>query len=93
MARVDYDTEGLDPPILTVEEAVEKSSFIDIPPFLKPQEVGDFSKGMAEADHQILSAEVLVVNLLLFLCTWQNFNLFHQLSKHFSSYLVMVAIR
>lgn len=59
MALVDYDTEGLDPPILTVEEAVKKSSFFDAPPHLHPKKVGDFSKGMAEADHKILSAEVL----------------------------------
>ncbi|CAA0805951.1 Abscisic-aldehyde oxidase [Striga hermonthica] len=57
-AVIDYDTEGLDPPILTVEEAVERSSFIDIPPFIYPGKVGDFSKGMAEADHKILSAEI-----------------------------------
>ncbi|GFP91164.1 indole-3-acetaldehyde oxidase [Phtheirospermum japonicum] len=57
-AQVDYDTEGLDPPILTVEEAVERSSFFDVPPFICPQKVGDFSKGMAEADHKILSAEI-----------------------------------
>ncbi|KAL3828644.1 hypothetical protein ACJIZ3_017446 [Penstemon smallii] len=58
MALVDYDTEGLDPPILTVEEAVQKSSFFDVPPFMHPAQVGDFSKGMAEADHKILSAEI-----------------------------------
>ncbi|KAG8388873.1 hypothetical protein BUALT_Bualt02G0170300 [Buddleja alternifolia] len=57
-AIVSYDTDGLGPPILTVEEAVERSSFFDVPPFLYPQEVGDFSKGMAEADHKILSAEI-----------------------------------
>ncbi|CAA0805958.1 Abscisic-aldehyde oxidase [Striga hermonthica] len=57
-AVIDYDTEGLDPPILTVEDAVERSSFIDIPPFIYPAKVGDFSKGMAEADHKILSAEI-----------------------------------
>ncbi|KAL7152035.1 hypothetical protein ABFS83_04G070400 [Erythranthe nasuta] len=57
-AVVDYDTEGLDPPILTVEEAVEKSSFFDVPPFAYPKQVGDFAKGMAEADHTILSAEI-----------------------------------
>ncbi|KAL0459046.1 UNVERIFIED_CONTAM: Aldehyde oxidase 4 [Sesamum latifolium] len=57
-ALVEYDTEGLDPPILTVEEAVERSSFFDVPPYLYPQKVGDFSKGMAEADHKILSAEI-----------------------------------
>ncbi|KAL0419431.1 UNVERIFIED_CONTAM: Abscisic-aldehyde oxidase [Sesamum radiatum] len=57
-ALVEYDTEGLDPPILTVEEAVERSSFFDVPPYLYPQQVGDFSKGMAEADHKILSAKI-----------------------------------
>ncbi|KAL2239999.1 UNVERIFIED_CONTAM: Indole-3-acetaldehyde oxidase [Sesamum indicum] len=57
-ARVDYNTEGLDPPILTVDEAVKKSSFFDVPPHFSPKEVGDFSKGMAEADQKILSAEI-----------------------------------
>ncbi|GER55010.1 aldehyde oxidase [Striga asiatica] len=57
-AVIDYDTEGLDPPILTVEEAVERLSFIDVPSYLRPQEVGDFSEGMAEADHKILSAKL-----------------------------------
>ncbi|KAL8144073.1 hypothetical protein V2J09_017105 [Rumex salicifolius] len=58
LAVVEYDTEGLDPPILTVEEAVEKSSFFQVPPFLNPKQVGDFSKGMDEADHKILSAKM-----------------------------------
>lgn len=57
-AVVKYDVQNMDPPILTVEEAVRRSSFIDVPPFLQPKPVGDFSKGMAEADHQILSAEI-----------------------------------
>ncbi|MCD7452729.1 aryl-alcohol oxidase 2 [Datura stramonium] len=57
MAIVEYDTENIDAPILTVEEAVQKSSFFQVPPFLYPKQVGDFSKGMAEADHKILSAE------------------------------------
>ncbi|KAL0437113.1 UNVERIFIED_CONTAM: Indole-3-acetaldehyde oxidase [Sesamum radiatum] len=57
-AHMDYDTEGLDPPILTVDEAVKNSSFFDVPPHSSPKEVGDFSKGMAEADHKILSAEI-----------------------------------
>ena len=72
-ALVEYDTANVDSPILTVEEAVEKSSFIQIPPFLYPKQVGDFSKGMAEADHKILSAEVLYISVLFtffngFLC-------------------------
>lgn len=59
-ALVDYDTQGLDPPILTVQEAVKRSSFFDVPPYVCPQTVGDFSKGMTEADHNILSAEVIL---------------------------------
>ncbi|XP_022898972.1 indole-3-acetaldehyde oxidase-like [Olea europaea var. sylvestris] len=57
-ALVDYDTESLDSPILTVEEAVKRSSFFEVPPFLYPEKVGDFSEGMAEADHKILNAEI-----------------------------------
>ena len=56
---VDYDTENLEPPILTVEDAIERSSFFEIPTFLNPEHVGDFNEGMAAADHKILSAEVL----------------------------------
>nr|GLL32431.1 abscisic-aldehyde oxidase-like [Ipomoea trifida] len=58
IAIVEYDKENLDPPILTVEDAVKKSSFFEVPPFLYPKNVGDFSKGMAEADHKILSAKI-----------------------------------
>ncbi|KAI7725037.1 hypothetical protein M8C21_029808 [Ambrosia artemisiifolia] len=57
-AMVDYDIDDLEQPILTVEQAVEKSSFFEVPPFLTPSQVGNFSKGMAESDHQIHSAEV-----------------------------------
>ncbi|CAI9105911.1 OLC1v1004938C1 [Oldenlandia corymbosa var. corymbosa] len=57
-ALVNYETKDLDPPILTVEEAVKKSSLFKIPPFLCPQQVGDISKGMAEADLNILSTEL-----------------------------------
>ncbi|XP_024455534.2 abscisic-aldehyde oxidase isoform X2 [Populus trichocarpa] len=55
---VDYDMENLEPPILTLEEAVKRSSFFEVPPFFYPKEVGDASKGMAEADHKILSAKM-----------------------------------
>nr|GME04137.1 abscisic-aldehyde oxidase-like [Ipomoea batatas] len=48
----------VDPPILTVEDAVKKSSFFEVPPMLIPERVGDFSKGMAEADHKILSTKI-----------------------------------
>ncbi|CAN1251655.1 Indole-3-acetaldehyde oxidase [Linum perenne] len=58
LATVNYDLENLEPPILTVEEAVSRSSFFHVPPFVLPEQVGDFSKGMAEADHKILSAEI-----------------------------------
>ncbi|KAA8544403.1 hypothetical protein F0562_022415 [Nyssa sinensis] len=58
VAMVDYDIENLEPPILTVEEAVKRSSFFEVPSFLYPPQVGDFSKGMAEADHKILNAEI-----------------------------------
>nr|CAB3452602.1 unnamed protein product [Digitaria exilis] len=55
---VEYDTEGLSPPILTVEQAVENSSYFSVPSEYYPNEVGDVSKGMAEADHKIPAAEV-----------------------------------
>ncbi|CAJ1971163.1 unnamed protein product [Sphenostylis stenocarpa] len=57
-AVVDYDTENLEPPILSVEDAVERSSFFEVPPFLYPKHVGDISKGMSEADHKIVSAQM-----------------------------------
>ncbi|CAK8538528.1 unnamed protein product [Lathyrus sativus] len=58
-ALVDYSIENLEPPILCVEDAVERSSFFEVPPFLLPKnQVGDVSKGMAEADHKILSVEM-----------------------------------
>ncbi|CAD6344008.1 unnamed protein product [Miscanthus lutarioriparius] len=55
---IEYDTEDLSPPIITAEQAVEKSSYFDVPPELYPKEVGDVSKGMAAADHKIPSTEV-----------------------------------
>ncbi|KAJ6708178.1 XANTHINE DEHYDROGENASE [Salix viminalis] len=58
LVAVDYDMENLEPPILTVEEAVKRSSFFEVPPFFYPKQVGDVSKGMAEADHKILSAKM-----------------------------------
>ncbi|OMP05279.1 Aldehyde oxidase/xanthine dehydrogenase, a/b hammerhead, partial [Corchorus capsularis] len=57
LAMIDYDKENLEP-ILTVEEAFARGSFFEVPPFLYPEQVGDFSKGMAEADQKILSAEI-----------------------------------
>ncbi|KAK1272258.1 Indole-3-acetaldehyde oxidase [Acorus gramineus] len=54
-AVVNYETEAIESPILTVEDAVRRSSFFEVPSFLFPKQVGDFSKGMAEADHKIVS--------------------------------------
>lgn len=50
--------ENVEHPILTVEEAVKRSSFFEVPPFLYPKEVGDILEGMAAADDKILSAQV-----------------------------------
>ncbi|XP_002515837.2 abscisic-aldehyde oxidase isoform X1 [Ricinus communis] len=58
IATVDYDMENLEPPILTVEEAIERSSVFEVPPAFSPKQVGDISKGMAEADHKILFSEI-----------------------------------
>ena len=55
---VDYDTDNLEAPILSVEDAVKRSSFFDVPPSFIPEQVGDISKGMAEADNHINAAQV-----------------------------------
>lgn len=65
-AVVDYDMENLEPPILSVEEAVKKSSLFEVPSFIYPKQVGDILEGMAEADQKIVSAEVLVIHMPLF---------------------------
>ncbi|XP_055833431.1 aldehyde oxidase 4-like [Solanum dulcamara] len=57
-AVVKYDTEDTASSILSVEEAVKRSSFLQGPVSLDTYPIGDFSKGMAEADHKILSAEL-----------------------------------
>ncbi|KAH7541876.1 hypothetical protein FEM48_Zijuj02G0013900 [Ziziphus jujuba var. spinosa] len=57
-AAVNYGMENLEQPILSVEEAVERSSFFEVPPSIYPKPVGDISKGMAMADHKIISAEI-----------------------------------
>ncbi|KAF9596217.1 hypothetical protein IFM89_007899 [Coptis chinensis] len=75
LAVVDYDTGNLEPPILSVEEAVERSSFFEVPPFLKAQPVGDFSKGMAEADHKILSAGCFSKSFIVFIA-WSRIKLY-----------------
>ncbi|PWA86082.1 abscisic aldehyde oxidase 3 [Artemisia annua] len=58
IAIIDYNTEDLEPPILTVEQAVERSSFFEVPSMLYPSQVGDFANGMAEADHQTVEQAV-----------------------------------
>ncbi|XP_031475664.1 indole-3-acetaldehyde oxidase-like isoform X3 [Nymphaea colorata] len=56
--NVCYDTENLEPPVLSIEEAVSKSSFYQNPSFYHPEKFGNFSDGMSLADHKIHSAEV-----------------------------------
>ncbi|CAK9314080.1 unnamed protein product [Citrullus colocynthis] len=55
---VDYDTDNLEAPILSVEDAVKRSCFFEVPSFFLPEQVGDISKGMAEADHCINAAQI-----------------------------------
>ncbi|EOA19794.1 hypothetical protein CARUB_v10000046mg [Capsella rubella] len=55
---IDYDTKDLEPPILSIEEAIEKSSLFDIPPPLRCYPVGDITKGMGEAEHKILGSKI-----------------------------------
>ncbi|KAL5763619.1 hypothetical protein ACOSQ2_016213 [Xanthoceras sorbifolium] len=58
VAVVNYDMGNLELPILSVEEAIERSSLFEVPSFLYPHPIGDITKGMDEADHKILSAEI-----------------------------------
>lgn len=57
-AVIEYSTDNLGPPILSIEDAIEKNSYFEIPPMFYPKQIGNFSKGMAEADQKIESAEV-----------------------------------
>jgi len=57
-AVIDYSTENLQPPILTIEDAIQRNSYFQVPPSLAPKPVGDYNQGMSEADHKIISAEV-----------------------------------
>jgi indole-3-acetaldehyde oxidase len=71
-AVIEYSTENLQPPILTIEDAMQQNSYFQIPPFLAPKPAGDFKQGMSKADHKILSAEVhtlICVYILVFLIT------------------------
>ncbi|KAJ3707263.1 hypothetical protein LUZ61_010968 [Rhynchospora tenuis] len=60
-AVVHYSTESLKRPILTIEDAIQNESYFAVPPFLCPKPIGDVSKGMAEAEHLIQSAEVKIM--------------------------------
>ena len=69
-AVIEYSTEKLEPPILTIEDAIQHNSYFQTPPFLAPRPVGDFEQGMSEADHKILLAcfaAVLFLDYLLWL--------------------------
>lgn len=57
-AVVEYDTKNLEEPILTVEDAVKRSSFFEVHPMFYPEPVGDVIEGMEEAERKIISAEV-----------------------------------
>ncbi|KAL0741025.1 hypothetical protein Bca4012_082538 [Brassica carinata] len=57
LAVVEYDVKNLEEPILTVEDAVKRSSFFDVHPMFYPEPVGDVLEGMKEADRKILLAE------------------------------------
>ncbi|CAH8263840.1 unnamed protein product [Arabidopsis lyrata] len=58
LAVVEYDTTNLEQPILTVEDAVKRSSFFEVYPMFYPEPVGDVIKGMEEAERKIMSAEL-----------------------------------
>uniref|UniRef100_M4EZT2 indole-3-acetaldehyde oxidase n=1 Tax=Brassica campestris TaxID=3711 RepID=M4EZT2_BRACM len=57
LAVAEYDVNNLEEPILTVEDAVKRSSFFDVHPMFYPEPVGDVLEGMKEADRKILVAE------------------------------------
>ncbi|CAH2060807.1 unnamed protein product [Thlaspi arvense] len=57
LAVIEYDTTNLELPILTVEDAVKRSSFFDVYPMFYPEPVGDVLKGMKEAEKKIILAK------------------------------------
>ncbi|KAG2641363.1 hypothetical protein PVAP13_2KG177800, partial [Panicum virgatum] len=63
---VEYDILDLKPPILTMEQAVQNNCYFNVPSVFYPKQVGDFSMGMAEADHKILSTEVKLASQYYF---------------------------
>ncbi|XP_010483972.1 PREDICTED: benzaldehyde dehydrogenase (NAD(+))-like [Camelina sativa] len=58
LAVVEYDSKNIGTPVLSVEDAVKRSSLFEVPPKYHPEPVGDVSKGMAEADRKIRSVEL-----------------------------------
>ncbi|KAG7595822.1 Aldehyde oxidase/xanthine dehydrogenase molybdopterin binding domain superfamily [Arabidopsis suecica] len=58
LAVVEYDSRNIGTPVLSVEDAVKRSSLFEVPPEYQPEPVGDISKGMAEADRKIRSVEL-----------------------------------
>ncbi|CAA7015316.1 unnamed protein product [Microthlaspi erraticum] len=58
LAVVEYDTRNAETAVLSVEDAVERSSLFEVPPEYDPEPVGDISKGMDEADRRIRSVEL-----------------------------------
>lgn len=59
LAVVEYDLKNVEAPVLSVEDAVNRSSLFEVPSQYQPEPVGDVSEGMAEADRKIRSVEVL----------------------------------
>ncbi|CAN8295625.1 unnamed protein product [Cochlearia groenlandica] len=55
---VEYDKRNIETPVLSVEDAVERSSLFEVSSEIYPEPVGDISKGMAEADYKIRSVEL-----------------------------------
>lgn len=58
--HVVYDTEVLGPPILSIEDAVARDSFISLPPFVTSglSSVGDAAQALSQAEERIENAEV-----------------------------------
>ncbi|KFK42798.1 hypothetical protein AALP_AA1G040200 [Arabis alpina] len=58
LAVVEYDLRNIETPVLTVEDAVKRSSLFEVPPEYYPEPVGDISDGMAEADRKLRSVKL-----------------------------------
>ncbi|XP_013666466.2 aldehyde oxidase 4 [Brassica napus] len=66
LAVVEYDLKNIETPVLSVEEAVNRSSLFEVPSQYKPEPAGDVSKGMAEADRKIRSVELTLESQYFF---------------------------